>query len=112
VPVCRTRHSPRSQKGGTTRLVATLLRPSVFDNDAEALPIRADARVVAATLKAGESADYTIGKIRRAYLVPATGAIEIAGRRINARDGAATSDEEVIHVTAIKDTEIVMVAAA
>jgi redox-sensitive bicupin YhaK (pirin superfamily) len=85
---------------------------SGFANDEDALPIRTDARVVAATLKAGESADYPLGKDRRAYLVPATGAIEIDGVRTGARDGVAISDVETLRVTAIEDSEIVLVDAA
>ncbi|MES2496580.1 MAG: pirin family protein [Pseudomonadota bacterium] len=85
---------------------------SGFANDNGALPIRAEARVVGATLKAGETAEYRIGKDRRGYLVPAIGAIEIDGLRVNARDGAAISDLDVIRVTAIEDSEIVLVDAA
>ena len=85
---------------------------SGYENDNDALPIRTDARVVAATLKAGDTAEYAIGKERKAYLVPATGAIQIDDVRIKARDGAAISDIDVIRVTAIEDSEIVMVDAA
>ncbi|WP_294534549.1 pirin family protein [uncultured Rhodoblastus sp.] len=81
-------------------------------NDDDALPIRADARVVAATLKAGESADYRLGKDRFGYLVPATGEVEIDGLRVGARDGAAISDVEWLKVTALADSEIVLVDAA
>ena len=85
---------------------------SGFDNDNDALPIRTDARVVGATLKAGETAEYPIGKDRRGYLVPATGAVEIDGIHVAARDGAAIKDQDVIRVTAIEDSEIVLVDAA
>lgn len=85
---------------------------SGYDNDNDALPIRTDARVVAATLKAGESADYVIGADRKAYLVPATGAVEVNGVRIDARDGAAIRDVETITVTALVDAEVVLVDAA
>jgi redox-sensitive bicupin YhaK (pirin superfamily) len=85
---------------------------SGYENDNEALPIRTDARIVAASLKAGESAEYTIGKDRKAYLVPATGAIKIDEVQVNARDGAAIKDVDVIRVTAVEDSEIVMVDAA
>lgn len=85
---------------------------SGYDEDRDALPIRTDARIVAATLKAGESADYKIGRDRKAYLVPATGAIQIDDVRVNARDGAAISDLDTIRVTAIEDSEIVLVDAA
>ncbi|EQB08008.1 pirin family protein [Novosphingobium lindaniclasticum] len=85
---------------------------SGYENDGDALPIRTDARIVAATLKAGESADYPIGRDRKAYLVPATGAILVDDVQVNARDGAAIKDVDVIRVTAIEDSEIVMVDAA
>ena len=85
---------------------------SGYENDNDALPIRTDARIVAATLKAGESAEYPIGKDRKAYLVPATGAIRIDDVEVNARDGAAIKDVDVIRVTAVEDSEIVMVDAA
>lgn len=80
--------------------------------DDDALPIRTDARVAGATLKAGESAEYALGATRHAYLVPAVGAIEVNGVRLNARDGAAVKDEEVLRITALEDSEIVLVDAA
>src|SRR5690349_10551517 len=68
---------------------------SGFSNDNDALPIRADARVLGATLKAGQSAEYTLGAKRHGYLVPAAGKVEVNGVVIEARDGAAISDVEV-----------------
>ena len=83
---------------------------SGFDDDlaAGALPIRADARVLGATLKAGDSIAYDLGEGRRAYLVPATGAIDVDGVALNARDGALTGGG-TIRITARADAEIVMV---
>ncbi|RZJ97524.1 MAG: pirin family protein [Novosphingobium sp.] len=85
---------------------------SGYENDNDALPIRTDARVVGATLKAGEVAEYPLGRDRKAYLVPASGAVQIDDQRINARDGAAISDVEVLRVVALEDSEIVLVDAA
>ena len=85
---------------------------SGFAGDAEALPIRADARVLGATLKAGETTEYALGKGHRAYLVPAKGSVEINDICIDAREGAAIADEAVLRVTAIEDAEIVLVDAA
>jgi quercetin 2,3-dioxygenase len=75
----------------------------------DALPIRADARVLGATLKAGETAGYFPVDGRRVYLVPAVGAIEVNGVRIGERDGAAIEREQLLHVTAIEDAEIILV---
>jgi redox-sensitive bicupin YhaK (pirin superfamily) len=82
---------------------------SGFTGDTEALPIRAEARVLGATLKAGDTAEYKLGARRHGYLVPAAGRIEVNGVHIDARDGAAISDEEVVMVTAIDDAEIILV---
>ena len=97
-------------KGERTGQFVTLA--SGYEDDGDALPIRTDAKIVAATIKAGETAEYPLGKDRKAYLVPATGAVEIDGVRVNARDGAAISDVETLTVTAIEDAEIVLVDAA
>lgn len=81
-------------------------------DDAEALVIRADARVVGASLRAGETTEYELGAGRHAYLVPATGVVEVNGVRLNARDGAAARDEPILRILAIEDAEVVLVDAA
>jgi len=98
---------PRGERSGRFVTLA-----SGYQNDNDALPIRTDARVVGATLLAGETAEYRLGKDRRAYLVPAKGAVQIEDVTVNARDGVAISDVEVLRVTAIEDSEIVLVDAA
>jgi len=98
---------PKGDRSG--RFVALA---SGFANDDDALPLRTDARVLGATLKAGESTEYAIGKDRRGYLVPATGAIEIDGVRAYARDGVAIRDLDVLHIVALEDSELVLVDAA
>ena len=95
-------------KDGRTGKFVTLA--SGFAEDDDALPIRADARVLGATLKAGESLTHIVGEGRHAYLVPATGAIEIDGTPVNARDGAALGGGTYT-ITALQDAEIVLVDA-
>jgi redox-sensitive bicupin YhaK (pirin superfamily) len=85
---------------------------SGFSDDADALPIRTDARVLGATLKAGETTTYALGKDRSGYLVPAVGSVEVNGVTLNTRDGAAIKDEDTITVTALEDAELVLVDAA
>lgn len=82
---------------------------SGYDSDTDALPIRAEGRLVAATLKAGQTAEYTLGADRRAYLVPAAGKVEVNGILLEARDGAAIAKEEVVKVTALEDSEVILV---
>ena len=97
-------------KGDRAGKFVTLASGLVGDDDA--LPIRTDARVAGATLKAGETTEYALGRARHAYLVPAVGAIEVNGVRLDARDGAAVRDEDVLRVTALEDAEVVLVDAA
>ena len=85
---------------------------SGYEGDGDALGIRTDARVLGATLKAGESTTYAIGADRRGYLVPAIGRVMVNDVEVNARDGAAIRDIDTITVTAIEDAEIVLVDAA
>ena len=82
-------------------------------NDEDALPIRADARVLGATLKAGESTTYTPRDSgRHLYLVPATGKVRVEDVEANARDGVAITALPAITVTALEDSELVLVDAA
>ena len=69
-------------------------------------------RVAGATIKAGESTDYEIDPSRHAYLVPAVGAVEVNGVRLATRDGAAIAKEAALTITALEDSELVLVDAA
>lgn len=98
---------PRGERAGTFVTLA-----SGFAEDQDALPIRTPARMAAATLHAGQSTEYLLGAARKAYLVAASGSIEVNGVSAQARDGVAVSDVEVIRVTAIEDSEIILVDVA
>ncbi|KFX67897.1 pirin [Pseudomonas taeanensis MS-3] len=80
--------------------------------DQDALPIRVNARLAAATLQAGQSAEYRLSHTRKAYLVGATGVFTVNGVTAAARDGVAVRDEAVITVSAIEDSEIILVEIA
>jgi redox-sensitive bicupin YhaK (pirin superfamily) len=81
-------------------------------NDEDALPIRTDARVLGATIRAGERVTLALDPTRHAYLVPARGALEVGGVRIDARDGAAITDVSSVEIVALEDAEVVVVDAA
>jgi len=98
---------PKGERAGKFIVLA-----SGIEGDGDALPIRANARVVGATVKAGETAVYPLGKDRKAYLVPATGRVEIDGQLVEARDGAAIGDMDEVRVTAVEDSEVVLVDVA
>jgi len=106
-PAWGTRPFPKADRSGQFVVLASG-RPG----DDDALPIRTDARVVAATLRAGETADYALGKDRLAYLVAAKGEIRVNDISLDARDGAAIRDEDRLSVFAVSDSEIVLVDTA
>ncbi|NCT66442.1 MAG: pirin family protein [Rhodanobacteraceae bacterium] len=103
-PAWGTRPFPKGERAG--RFVALA---SGRAGDGDALPIRADARVLGLTLKAGEQAEYALEPGHHAYLVPAAGSVEVNGVRLDARDGAAIRDEARVVVSALADTEVVLV---
>jgi redox-sensitive bicupin YhaK (pirin superfamily) len=76
----------------------------------DALPIRTQARVLGARVKAGDTIDYSLGEGRYGYLVPATGAVEIDGEKVDARDGVAFRGGDY-RITALEDAELVLVDA-
>jgi redox-sensitive bicupin YhaK (pirin superfamily) len=98
---------PKGERAGSFVTLA-----SGIDEGTDALPIRANARLAAATLKAGQSAEYRLEKGRKAYLVAATGRYEVNGVAAEARDGVAVKDVEVLSFTASEDSEIVLVDVA
>jgi redox-sensitive bicupin YhaK (pirin superfamily) len=96
---------PKGERAGQWVTLA-----SGFAEDADALPIRAEARVMAATLAAGQALTHTVAAGRHAYLVPSTGALLIDGARIGPRDGVALSEGDY-RIEALDDAEIVLVDA-
>ena len=103
-PSWGTRPFPRGERSGAFVALASGLA-----DDSDALPIRANARLVAATLKAGQAAEYLVAPGRKVYLVPASGRIDINGVTASAGDGVAIRDESRLQVTAEEDSEIVLV---
>jgi len=80
-------------------------------DDADALPIRADAKVLGATLKAGETLEYKTDPARHLYLVAATGAVTVDGIPAAARDGVAITGLERFSIMAVDESELVLVDA-
>src|SRR3954453_21395844 len=104
-PSCGTRPFPQEERSG--RLVALA---SGEANDDEALPIRADARVLGARLEPGQQLESRLQPGRHASLVPASGAVSVNGVRVGERDGAAIRDEAILLLTAPEgEAELVLV---
>ena len=106
-PSWGTKPFPQSDRSGKFVALA-----SGMEGDDDALPIRAQARVLGATLKAGEVAEYVFSHPSRyGYLVVSKGSVEVNGVALSLRDGAAIHDEDVITVKAGEDAEMVLVDA-
>jgi redox-sensitive bicupin YhaK (pirin superfamily) len=98
------RQFPKGARSGSFVALA-----SGISGDDEALPIRANARVCGATILAGETIAYTTTADRHLYLVPATGKIRVGEVTAQARDGIAVTATTTLHVTALEDSEVVLV---
>ncbi|XUU59809.1 pirin family protein [Erythrobacter sp. HA6-11] len=106
------RQFPKDDRAGA---FVPLASSAANDDDAQegALPIRTDARVLGATVKAGESVTYTTRDAsRHLYLVPATGKVRVEEVEANARDGIAITQRDSVTITALEDSELVLVDAA
>jgi redox-sensitive bicupin YhaK (pirin superfamily) len=104
-PSWGTRPFPKEERSG--RFVALA---SGQAEDGDALPIRADARVLGARLEAGQEIEYRLRPGRHTYLVPASGAVTVNGLRIGERDGAAIRDETILRLAALDGAaELVLV---
>ena len=102
------RKFPKGERSGAFVPLA-----SGVEGDGDALRIRADARVLGATLMAGDSVTYRPRSAdRHLYLVPATGKVRIGDIEAKARDGIAVTALDQMTVTAVEDAELVLVDAA
>lgn len=104
---------PKGERAGQFVTLASGNVPSGSNDNEAPLPIRTDAKVLGATIKAGESITYDVASLRRhLYLVPATGKVQIGETIVKARDGVAMTQLEEVTITALEDSEVVLVDAA
>lgn len=115
-PVWGQRRFPRGARAGRfVPLASGRAEDDAAAGKGEALPIRADARVLGATLSAGDRTTYRPAGSdpgRHLYLVAARGRVTVDGVSAGPRDGIAISDEARIVVEALDDAELVLVDAA
>jgi redox-sensitive bicupin YhaK (pirin superfamily) len=95
---------PKESRNGVFQLLAS------GDADDGALTINADARILGATVKAGESIAIDADPARHLYLVSSAG-VRVNGVAAAARDGVAITGEQRIEIAADEDAELVLVDA-
>ncbi len=100
-----TKEFPRATGQGLSVLASG--RPE--DAQSGALPLYADAAVLAAKLAAGERARYPLAPGRAAYLVAASGEMKVNGVLARARDGVAVHEEPEVEIEAVGAAEVVLV---
>jgi redox-sensitive bicupin YhaK (pirin superfamily) len=92
--------------------LAVLASGRASDAASDALPLNADAALLAGTVAAGETLRLTVAAGRGLYLVPAAGSVTVNGVTVGARDGAAITNETELVVIATEPTELVAVDVA
>ena len=95
---------PKDSRQGQFQLLAS------GDEADGTLTINADARVLGATVKAGETISIAAKPDRHFYLVP-SGRIEVNGVKADPRDGVAINGEDRLTIKAQEDAELVLVDA-
>lgn len=95
---------PKDSRSGAFQLLAS------GDADDEALTIYSDARILGATVAAGESLSYSASPQRHLYLV-ASGKVRVNGVEAGPRDGVAITGEEDVTIEAEENAELVLVDA-
>ena len=95
---------PKQARDGQFQLLAS------GDSDSGALAINADARILGATVKAGETIEFDASPDRHLYLVP-SGRVKVNGVAAMPRDGVAVTGERKLRIEADEDAELVLVDA-
>ena len=95
---------PKESREGQFQLLAS------GNGDDGVLHINSDARILGATLKAGETLEYAADPARHLYLVPSA-KVDVNGRVADKRDGVAITGESKVTVKAEEDAELVLVDA-
>ena len=102
-PSWGTKPFPKADRAGQFVVLA-----SGYPHDLEALPIRARARVLGATLRKGESLQYVLEADRVSYVVVARGELHVNDVLLQERDGAAINEPATLNLRASRDVEIVL----
>ncbi|HSU06664.1 MAG TPA: pirin family protein [Acetobacteraceae bacterium] len=102
------RRFPKAAGGG----LEVLASGRAQDAGGAALPLYADAALLAGTLSAGQTVHVPMAAGRVGYLVPATGAVTVNGVAVGTRDGAMVANETVLAITATEPSELVLMDVA
>ena len=97
------RQFPKGDRSGNWAVLAS------GTGEGGSLTINQDAKVLGATIKAGETLTYTLPEGRYGYLVVADGEVTLNGKALKMRDGAAISGGETLTLEGVNSAELVLV---
>lgn len=78
------------------------------DGRDNAVTVHQDVALSVALLLAGQQATYRLKPGRHAWLQAARGSVTLNGAALNAGDGAAASEEEILEIRALDEAEILL----
>jgi redox-sensitive bicupin YhaK (pirin superfamily) len=102
LPGYEQRHFPETEKRDRLRLIGDP------DGNDGAVGIHQDVRLYAACLGTGHMVEHAIGSNRSAWVQLARGAATLNGHAMKEGDGAALNNEDIAHVEAKADCEVLL----
>jgi redox-sensitive bicupin YhaK (pirin superfamily) len=91
-----------SEKNGRLRLVAAP------NGEAGSVTLHADAKLYAGQFDAGQSAELQLAPGRHAYVQVTRGKVHVQGQQLNAGDGAALSNENLLRIEGVEPSELLV----
>lgn len=85
------------EKEGKLKLIASR------GGDDGSIHINQDVRLYASILKSGEELKYELDGTRHAWIQLISGSLDVSGKKLEAGDGAAVSDETSLSLSSLKD---------
>ena len=95
-------HIPEEERRGRLRLIAA------GDSRDGAVRIHQDVDLYNALLEPGESVEHRLAPGRAAWIQVARGEITVNGETLQAGDAAAVEDEELLGITALASSEVLL----
>jgi len=101
-PAYDQKHFSEEDKRGQLRLLASP------DGREGSVKIRQDNELYATVLGAGEKAKHELKPERHAYVQVARGSVTLNGRKLEAGDGAAVSEEKSLELAGVEKAEVLL----
>jgi redox-sensitive bicupin YhaK (pirin superfamily) len=108
-PTYAIRRFPGQERANRLAVLASGAKEDIASG---AVPLNADARLLAGRLDEGSSVTYECAAGHSIYLVPASGQVRVNDVTVNEGDGVAITKESRLELTALQASEVVVVELA